>query len=118
MTPSRTPGPSESVTINEALLHKRSQLQGSPALKDPVVVRFACVGAGGERAACPSPWGGAGLPAQVWRRDWTRGPPRAPPGSSHAKATTEWAERMSNQEGAARWSLGHQRFAGGLSERW
>lgn len=44
----------------------------------------------------------------------------APPGSSHAQsgpATTEWAERMSNQEGAARRSLGHRRLHGGFAER-
>lgn len=58
--------------------------------------------------------GVAGLRAQAWRRDCTRVPSGAPPGSSHAQATTEWEERMSNQEGAARWSLGHQRLRADL----
>lgn len=101
----RTPGPSGNVTTNVDLVRKRSnsstQLQGTPTLRTLASCRLPERGARGTGLRALKPGGGG---AQSSRALGTNQVTRlamgaAPPGSSHAQATAEWAERMSNQEG-------------------
>lgn len=123
----RTPGPSENLSTNVELVRTRSHLsthlEVSPAVNTP---EWRSSLAWGRGRVGPAPFTArvAGLQApegcghsRVTALD--AGSAGAPPGSSHARsgqATTEWAERMSNQEGAARRSLGHRRLHGGFGE--
>lgn len=125
----RAPGPSENLSTNVELVRPRSHLsthlEGSPALNTPEL-RSLQVWGRGLVGRAPFTAGVAGLEApegcghsRVTALD--AGSAGAPPGSSHAQsgqATTEWAERMSNQEGAARRSLGHRRLHCGFVEQW
>lgn len=110
----RTAGPSENLTTNADIAHKHSnlstQFEGSPALRT-LESRGVQVWGRGRVGRAPFTARVAGLQApkrcgdsRVTALDAVSA--GAPPGPSHAQATTEWAGMMSNQEGAARWPWG------------